>query len=54
MSLYEVRTQVIANQRMTVIIVRYGSQVVEYLSYDQVGRLARPNPMCTVFPTVTR
>ena len=36
------------------IIVRYGSQVVQYLSYDQIGRLARPNPMCTVFPTITR
>ena len=33
---------------------RYGSQVLKYLSHDQVSRSDLPNPMCTVFPTVTR
>ena len=33
---------------------RYGSQVLKYLSHDQVARSDLPNPMCTVFPTVTR
>ena len=35
-------------------MLRYGSQVVRYLSYDRYDRASRPNPMCTVFPTVTR
>jgi len=33
--------------------VRYGTQAMKYLSYDQVTRLSMPNPMCTVFPTIT-
>ena len=33
---------------------RYGSQVVNYLGHDRVARLDKPNPLCTVFPTVTR
>ena len=24
-----------------------------YLSYDKISRLEKPNPLCTVFPTVT-
>jgi len=33
--------------------MKYGSQVLKYLSHDQVARSDLPNPMCTVFPTVT-
>ena len=33
---------------------RYGTQVVNYLGHDRVARLDKPNPLCTVFPTVTR
>ena len=33
---------------------RYGSRVFEYLAEDQENRLHLPNPLCTVFPTVTR
>ena len=36
------------------LVVRYGTQALKYLSYDQVTRLSMPNPMCTVFPTITR
>ena len=32
---------------------RYGTQVLKYMSYDQYSRTELPNPMCTVFPTVT-
>ena len=33
---------------------RYGSRVFEYLAEEQENRLNLPNPLCTVFPTVTR
>jgi len=33
--------------------MKYGSQVVKYLGHNKYDRLTRPNPMCTVFPTVT-
>lgn len=33
--------------------MKYGTQVVKYLSHDQTTRSDLPNPMCTVFPTVT-
>lgn len=32
---------------------RYGTQVLKYLSHDQYSRTEIPNPLCTVFPTVT-
>merc|ERR1712106_519586 len=33
--------------------IKYGTQVMKYLTYDQFSRTEMPNPMCTVFPTVT-
>merc|ERR1719242_2494443 len=33
--------------------MKYGTQVINYLSHDRVSRLDKPNPLCTVFPTVT-
>jgi len=33
--------------------MRYGSQVMKYLGHEQAARHDLPNPMCTVFPTVT-
>ena len=33
---------------------RYGSRVFEYLAEEQENRVHLPNPLCTVFPTVTR
>jgi len=33
--------------------MKYGSQVLKYLSHDQYLRTELPNPLCTVFPTVT-
>jgi len=33
--------------------MKYGTQVVNYLGHDRVARLDKPNPLCTVFPTVT-
>merc|ERR1712106_381609 len=33
--------------------MKYGTQVMKYLTYDQFSRTEMPNPMCTVFPTVT-
>ena len=32
---------------------RYGSQAITYLSHDQYRREELPNPLCTVFPTIT-
>ena len=34
--------------------LRYGSQVIYYYSHSPSLRRDLPNPMCTVFPTVTR
>jgi len=33
--------------------MRYGTRVVNFLSFDQISRLDMPNPFCTVFPTIT-
>jgi len=33
--------------------MKYGSQVIKYLTYSPLSRVEMPNPMCTVFPTVT-
>jgi len=33
--------------------MKYGTQVWKYLTHDQFSRTDMPNPMCTVFPTVT-
>lgn len=33
--------------------MKYGSQVVKFLSHDKMSRTEIPNPMCTVFPTIT-
>jgi len=33
--------------------MKYGSQVVKFLSYDKMSRTEIPNPLCTVFPTIT-
>jgi len=33
--------------------MKYGTQVISYLSHDSMSRLDKPNPLCTVFPTVT-
>ena len=42
------------NPEQTCCILRYGSRVFEYLAEDQKDRLHLPNPLCTLFPTVTR
>lgn len=34
--------------------LRYGTQVMSYYSHSPSLRRDLPNPMCTVFPTVTR
>ena len=34
--------------------IKYGSQVIYYYSHRPSLRRDLPNPMCTVFPTVTR
>ena len=34
--------------------MRYGTQVMYYYSHSPSLRRDLPNPMCTVFPTVTR
>ena len=34
--------------------MRYGTQVIYYYSHSPSLRRDLPNPMCTVFPTVTR
>jgi len=33
--------------------MKYGSQAITYLSHDQYSREELPNPLCTVFPTIT-
>ena len=34
--------------------LRYGTQVIKYYAHSHAERRDLPNPMCTVFPTVTR
>ena len=34
--------------------IKYGTQVIYYFSHSPSLRRDLPNPMCTVFPTVTR
>ena len=34
--------------------LRYGSQVMKFYSHSHSERRDLPNPMCTVFPTITR
>ena len=34
--------------------IKYGTQVINYYSHSPSLRRDLPNPMCTVFPTVTR
>ena len=53
-TLHEVRTEQEHKGKHRQWVFRYGSQVLKYLSHDQVARSDLPNPMCTVFPTVTR
>jgi len=33
--------------------MKYGTQAITYLSHDQYTRTEMPNPLCTVFPTIT-
>ena len=53
-TLHEVKTEHEHKWKHRQCVCRYGSQVLKYLSHDQVARSDLPNPMCTVFPTVTR
>ena len=34
--------------------LKYGTQVIKYYAHSHRERRDLPNPMCTVFPTVTR
>ena len=34
--------------------LKYGTQVIKYYAHSHAERRDLPNPMCTVFPTVTR
>ncbi len=34
--------------------LKYGTQVIKFYSHSHAERRDLPNPMCTVFPTVTR
>ena len=53
-TIHEVKTEHEHKEKHRQYVFRYGSQVLKYLSHDQVARSDLPNPMCTVFPTVTR